>query len=115
MSRPSLKTLPGVTISKWLEAKRRYANARRRARFWSGIPSFCPWKRSRETRTSKLWEKYELAMCDCKSWEAEVHRMTGKKVKHYDPKADFAVRFTQLMGKASNADLSVSAREKEKP
>ena len=85
-----------------LEARRRYSNARRRARYWSGIPTFRPWGRSNETRTSKLWEKYELAMCDCNAWESRIEELTGKRPEHYDPKSAFAVRFTQLMGKASN-------------
>ena len=51
------------------EVKRRYANARRRARYWSGVPSFNPNLRSNECRSSEIDLKYELAMCDCKSWE----------------------------------------------
>lgn len=86
---------PEITLS---EARRRYANARRRARFWSGMPTFSPWKRSNETRSGRLDEKYELAMCDCDSWEGIIERLTGKRPKHYNPKAQFAAKFSQLIG-----------------
>lgn len=86
----------GVGISELLEAKRRYANARRRARFWSGTLTFNIHLRSKETRSSRLAEKYELAMCDCKSWEQTIGELTGKKLKHYDPRAEFAARWSKL-------------------
>lgn len=78
------------------EAKRRYANARRRARYWSGTLTFNIHLRSNETRSSRLNEKYELAMCDCKSWEHTIQELTGKQVKHYDPKAAFAASWSKL-------------------
>lgn len=81
------------------EAKRRYKNARRRARYWSGTPSFVPSARSNETRTSELCLKYELAMCDCKSWESTIENLTGKPVPRYDPRSAFAAKFSQLMSK----------------
>jgi hypothetical protein len=102
---------PRVGISDLLGARRRYANARRRARYWSGIPTFRPWMRSNETRSSRLWEKYELAMCDCKSWEAEIERLTGKPLPHYDPRKEFGAKFSLLMGKAPNSVLCDSYKE----
>lgn len=78
------------------EAKRRYANARRRARYWSGTLTFNIHLRSKETRSSRLHEKYELAMCDCKSWEAAIGGFTGKVLKHYDPKSAFAARWAKI-------------------
>jgi len=92
----SLKPLPGVHISAWLEAKRRYSNARRRARYWSGTPSFSVTARSNECRTSELDLKYELAMCDCNSWEQTLEKMTGKSLEHYDPKQAFRRAFSKL-------------------
>src|SRR5206468_1616880 len=76
---------------------RRYKNARRRARYWSGLPTFVPSKRSVKSDHSTLSEKYELAMCDCKNWEWEIERLTGVAPKHYDPKAKFALNFTRLI------------------
>ncbi len=73
-----------------------YQNAKRRARYWSGNPSYSS-RVTRETRSSRLSEKYELAMCDCKNWEFEIHRITGKRPKHYDPKAEFNRRWYEVM------------------
>lgn len=81
------------------EANRRYANARRRARYWSGTPNFNPALRSNECRTSELDLKYELAMCDCKNWEACIEGLTGKPMPHYDPKQAFRASFSKLMAK----------------
>jgi hypothetical protein len=79
------------------EAKRRYANAKRRALYWSGKPSFCPSARSNEKRSSKIWENYELAMNDCDSWENTLKALTGKDYPHFDPRREFAARFSQLL------------------
>lgn len=76
--------------------QRKYWNARRRARYWSGVLTFRPWTRSVETRSNRLNEKYELAMCDCKNWEFEIGALTGKTVKHYDPKSTFATKWSKL-------------------
>lgn len=80
-------------------ARKRYHAARRRARYWSGIPSFRPWARSKETRHSRLSEKYELAMDDCDVWERTIEELTGKRPAHYDPKTEFARKFGALIGK----------------
>lgn len=80
------------------DAKRRYANARRRARFWSGNPSLSNFgPTGRNLTTGRMDEKYELAMCDCDSWEQTIGRLTGKEVSHYDPKQAFRRRFAALM------------------
>lgn len=99
-------TKASLAPSALLEAKRRYANARRRARYWSGVPSFNPNLRSSECRTSELDLKYELAMCDCNSWEQTIETLTGKRPGHYDPKRAFRHSFSKLMMKASNAESS---------
>ena len=75
-------SLSSITLG---EALQRYKNAKRRALYWSGTPSFSPY-RTKETQSSRLDEKYELAMCDCKNWEAEIERLTSKRPPHYDPK-----------------------------
>lgn len=93
-----LKQRDAVTLK---EALRRYNNARRRARYWSGIPTFNYKKRSSETRSMRLSEKYELAMCDCNSWESEIEMLTGTRPDHYDPKKAFGARFIQLLAKVN--------------
>lgn len=88
-------------VSELLEARRRYKNARRRARYASGTPCFNIGLRARETRSIELDLKYELAMADCTNLEIEIERITGKRPAHYDPKREFAAAFSKLM--ASNA------------
>lgn len=100
---PEQKIGPVVSSTELLEAKRRYQNARRRARYWSGTPTFRPFIRSTETRSSRLNEKYELAMCDCKNWEQTIQEMTGKVVPHYDPKKQFAAKFSILLASNNQA------------
>lgn len=88
-------TLPPVVHRSELDkVLRRYRNAKRRALYWSGNPSFA--KRSVETRSSRLSEKYELAMCDCKNWEHDIERLTGHRPPHYDPKASFDRAWSRL-------------------
>lgn len=75
------------------EIKRKYANARRRALYWSGNPSWSRSARSQETTTSTLDLKYDLAMYDCRSWEQALEIATGVKVPKYDPKNAFIVAY----------------------
>ena len=58
-------------------------------------------------------EKYELAMCDCLSWEHAIETMTGKQVKHYDPKQEFRSRFARMMSKSAN-DGAMPLRQTER-
>lgn len=104
-SRPKTSGAPSTL----LEARRRYANARRRARYWSGTPCFNPALRPTECRTSEMDLKYELAMYDCNSWEQTLETLTGKKPGHYDPKQAFRRSFSKLMMKASNDKVSHAA------
>lgn len=88
---------PAVPLA---ECRRRYANAKKRARFWSGTPSFgC--NRSLNTKSSIQDEKYELAMCDCDSWEKEIELHTGKRPPHYDPRRKFNAAFQKAMSKGA--------------
>lgn len=82
------------------ESRRKYSNARRRAKFWSGNPSFInAGPKGRNLSSSKMSEQYELAMCDCDSWEKTIEGLTGKKIEHYDPRAKFRAAFTKLIYK----------------
>jgi len=49
-------------------------------------------------------EKYELAMCDCHSWEGRIKELTGKEMPRYDPKQEFRRRFAAMMSKSANND-----------
>lgn len=85
-------------------ARRRYRNARRRAQFWSGNPSLSGFgPMGVNLNTGRMNEKYELAMCDCESWELELTRLTGRPHAHYDPKAEFRARFSKLLSKLPGA------------
>ena len=99
----------GIRSTELFEARRRYANARRRARYWSGTPNFDRRVRSNKTRSSVLWEKYELAMCDCRNWEETIEELTGKKPKRYDPKQAFAHAFHKAVASNGKADARESA------
>lgn len=79
------------------EALRRYKNAKRRARYWSSTPGYSG--RSQETRSSRLWEKYEIAMCDCRSWEKEIEWITGVVQPRYDPKMAFGRAFSSMLNR----------------
>ena len=81
----------GITVA---SAKQRYANARRRARYWSGTPSYNPLA----YRTGQRDLQYELAMCDCLAWECRLRELTGKPMPHYDPRAAFARSYRKSVG-----------------
>lgn len=95
------------------ELQRRYKNARARARYWSGTPSFLP-NRATETRSYVLDEKYELAMDDCLNLGACLEKMTGKPCPPYNPKAEFAARFIPALGRVLAARKMVSLSEELK-
>ena len=80
------------------EARRRYANAKKRARFWSGTPSFGG---NRASVSRKVDEMYDLAMCDCDSWERELEKLTGRRPPHYDPRKKFNTAFVRGLGKCT--------------
>jgi acyl carrier protein len=97
-------TLREMADTLFADAKRRYANARKRARFWSGNPSWSNFgPTGKNLTTCRMDEKYELAMYDCHSWEDRIGQLTGKELKHYDPKQEFRSRFARMMSKSANA------------
>lgn len=97
MSKPN-KFKSQMTLA---EATRRYKNAKRRALYWSGNPGYS--SRSCETRSNRLWEKYELAMCDCRSWEKEIEWITGVEQERYDPKQTFKQAFSKALNSRPGA------------
>ena len=79
------------------EALRRYDNAKRRAFYWSGVPSLSLRHHTRETSSALLWEKYAIAMADCRNWENFIEKETGKRLKHYEPKGTFQHRAAKAL------------------
>lgn len=93
------------------EIYRKYANAKRRALYWSGTPSFNPFARSSQTRSGMLDEKYELAMCDCDVWERVIATLTGKRVEHYDPHSAYRHTFSKIMAAVSRANAATQSAQ----
>lgn len=77
---------------------RKFHNAQRRTRFWSGTPSYSA-ARARARNSGEMHEKYELAMCDQKSLAGLLSDL-GSTVKVRDYRQEFAARFSKLMRKA---------------
>lgn len=72
--------------------------ARARALYWSGNASFVgkrfvPGKRGRKDHSLE----YEMAMDDIDSLSTDLERLTGKKLKRYDPRAEASKRWNAVM------------------
>ena len=83
--------------------KRRLANARKRAAFWSGRPSstaksFKP--TSYRSRLEGADMEYEIAMTDMESLATAIAKLTGKKPVVTDYKREFNDRYFKTIGKA---------------
>lgn len=81
------------------EAKKRLRNAKRRAMYWSGNPSFNYKARAVDSRHRQN-EKYELALCDVHSLSTSIARMEGRPDpgrRDYDPKREFGARWCRMM------------------
>lgn len=91
---------------------RRFRNAQRRARYWSGTPSFSVGARAKATKSGRMDEQYELAMCDQDSLAGLIANLGGS-VKVRDYKAEFRGRYMKWMAKASNAEALPQAGRKE--
>jgi hypothetical protein len=78
--------------------KKRLKNAKTRALYWSGNPSFAQnrYVPSRVRRHAS--EQYELALCDIESLCEAIFQHTGKRPEPYDPKASFAATFSVILG-----------------
>lgn len=71
--------------------------ARQRALYWSGNASytgkrFVPGRRGRKNHDLE----YEMALDDIDSLSMDIERLTGKKLKRYDPRADERKRWSAL-------------------
>lgn len=80
------------------ELKRRLANARKRALYWSGNASFTGSRYSvKKHTTGSASGSYELAICDIKSLAGLLEDATGKKFKQSDPRREFQQRYAKAM------------------
>lgn len=89
-TQPQLADLP--------QLKRRLANARMRAVYWSGRPSFT----DKSYSTSKLRGfkdqdvEYEIAISDITSLADRIFKITGKKPRVTDPREKARQAFARL-------------------
>ncbi len=87
--------------------KRKLRNARMRALYWSGNPTFTGHRFSVK-KNRNGWEGYELAMCDVRGLCDQIEELTGVRPKQSDPKRAFGQRFLGIMAK-------VAERNREQP
>lgn len=79
--------------------KRRLRNARRRAVYWSGNPSFNPHARAVDKHREHEF-RYEMALNDVHSIGcilARLEKRAEPERREYDPKRDFGRKFVQFM------------------
>lgn len=84
-------------------------NARSRALYWSGNPTFTGKRFDPNARRRVCGghdEQYELAMCDIDSLCSELEKLTGRKWKRSDTKQAFQHRFLDAMARRSNDKLT---------
>jgi hypothetical protein len=71
-----------------VELRRRLANAKQRAKYWAGLPSFVPGAGNSMTRLARERlaargsdheQEYEMAMCDVGALADEIERVCGKR------------------------------------
>lgn len=85
----------------------RFANAKRRARYWSGTPDFregqrCSMtplaRRRRAARGTDHELEYETAVTDCQCLADAISKLTGHRPKVPDYRRDLADRFALGLG-----------------
>ena len=85
-------------------------NARSRALYWSGNPTFTGKRFNPNAKVRRVCgghdEQYELALCDIDSLTDELEKLTGKKWKKTDTKVAFQQRFLAAMAKARRPTTS---------
>lgn len=74
-------------------------NAKRRLRYWSGIPSFTGFGFSTSGKTGSMESdmQYELAYCDCVGLADQIEGLTGHRPKVSDVREDFQKAFAAAM------------------
>lgn len=80
------------------DLKKRLVNARKRAKYWAGLPSFTEGaghsmsriaQQRRAARGTDHEMEYEMALADCDSLAREIEILTGSKPEVIDYKAVF--------------------------
>ena len=85
--------------------KRLLAAARRRAKYWSGVPSFRGFGfaggvRSRGDHPDL---EYETALDDCEAVASDIEQLTGKKPKVTDYRQDFRDKWSEMQYPAGDS------------
>ena len=81
------------------DLRRRLKNARSRAIFWSGRPSFNG--RGFVGNSGRGDDQYQLAMEDVRRLCTAIERLTGRRPKQSDPKGEFRADFSKLISIAT--------------
>lgn len=103
------------TDRKLADLKRRLANARKRARYWAGLPSFAIGsghsmsrlaQQRLAARGSDHEMEYEMALADCESLASVIEELSGSKPEVIDYKTvfnnGFNAAFCSRFGKAAS-------------
>jgi hypothetical protein len=83
--------------------RRKLRNAKHRARYWSGLPSFTGFGFSPRNRNRDHDAEYEVAIADIDSLRRRIRDITGVEPKAYDPRADFHARFAKASARIGGA------------
>nr|WP_143178586.1 hypothetical protein [Pseudomonas aeruginosa] len=76
----------------------RLRNAKKRARYWSGVPSSTGFGYSPANGSAcDADAEYEMALDDCAAIADEIQRVTGKRPSTPDPKKEFNAHFAQVL------------------
>ena len=79
-------------------------NAKRRALYWSGIPSFiqgASFAPGTHGRRDSPDLEYELALADVDALQSKLTEIDGVCREQFDPRADFRRRWSEGMAKAA--------------
>lgn len=77
------------------QLERRLRNAKKRALYWSGVPSRSGSGHKPANTQRDADAEYEMALDDCRAIADDIERATGKRPKTPDPKREFNASFAQ--------------------
>ncbi|HEJ2342271.1 TPA: hypothetical protein ACWLUJ_005788 [Pseudomonas aeruginosa] len=78
------------------QLRKRFRNAKQRARYWSGIPSNSGFGYN-PASACDVDAEYEMALDDCAAIADEIERVTGKRPSTPDLKREFNAHFAQVV------------------
>ncbi|MCS8414896.1 hypothetical protein N0754_19400 [Pseudomonas aeruginosa] len=80
------------------QLRKRFRNAKQRARYWSGIPSGTGFGYNPASGSAcDADAEYEMALDDCAAIADDIERATGKRPITPDPKREFNAHFAQVV------------------